>query len=193
MSKTPHLLSSRYPPSLLLPVYISAVTGIPQPSPSSAGLHQFHPHSRFLPMARKDFVLEPCVPEDLEEMIDAMIPRDERRRWLRARFLSTMGRPENRNFKITEVSTGRIAAWARWYFPYKFNAAEKAEREREEQEKEKARAEGTLQEWPLGANVEACDVKFGELARLMKKHVDLEDMYGIEVFINPSGKTITDI
>jgi hypothetical protein len=147
-------------------------------------------------MARKDFVLEPCVPEDIEEMIDvnlrafkddyfgsycfpdAMIPSDERRRWLRARFLSTMGRPENRDFKITEVSTGRIAAWARWYFPYKFNAAEKAEREREEQEKEKARAEGTLQEWPLGANVEACDVKFGELARLMKKHVDLEDMYG---------------
>ena len=147
-------------------------------------------------MARQDFVLAPCVPEDVEEMIDinlrafkddyfgnftfpdAKIAPDERRRWMRARILRTMAKPENRNFKVTEVSTGRIGAWARWYFPYRFSAEEKAEREREEQDKEKARAEGTLQEWPLGANVEACDAKFGELGRLMKKHVDLEDMYG---------------
>jgi hypothetical protein len=147
-------------------------------------------------MARQDFVLAHCVPEDIEEMIDvnlrafkddyfgnftfpdAEIRTEERRRWLRARFLRTMATPENRNFKVTEVSTGRIVAWARWYFPYTFSAEEKAEREREEQEREKARADGTLQKWPIGANVEACDVKFGELDRLMKKHVDLEDMYG---------------
>lgn len=107
----------------------------------------------------------------------AKIPIDEWRLWLRHRFLRAMSRPENRSFKVTEVSTGKIATWARWSFPYKFSEEEKAEREREEQEKKKARAEGTLKEWPSGANLEACDMKFGELSRLIKKHVNLEDMY----------------
>lgn len=113
--------------------------------------------------------------------LSEIVTDDERRRWLRARFLRFMSRPENRNFKVTEVSTGKIVAWARWYFPYKFSEEEKLERDREEQEKERARAEGTLQEWPLGANVELCNFKFGELARLMKKYVDLEDMYALSL------------
>jgi hypothetical protein len=147
-------------------------------------------------MAREDFVHAPCSPEDIEPMIDVYLTAfrddyfggvcfpgrkildDERRRWLRARFLRFMSQPESRSFKIMEVSTGKIVAWARWYFPYKFSEEEKAERERQAQEKERARAEGTLQEWPLGANVEVCNYKFGELDRLMKKYVNLENMYG---------------
>lgn len=147
-------------------------------------------------MAREDFVIALCAPEDIEEMIDvylgafkddywgsycfpdATIAVDERRRWLRARFVRLMAKPESRNFKVTEVSTGKIGAWARWYFPYKFSDEEKAQIEREEQEKEKARAEGTLQEWPLGSNLEVCDFKFAELDRLTKKYVDPENMYG---------------
>jgi hypothetical protein len=147
-------------------------------------------------MGREDFVLACCVPEDVEQMIDvnlrafkddyfgsfcfpdSSIARDERRRWLRERFLLTMTRPEIRNIKVTEVSTGRIAAWARWQYPYKFSEEEKVERERERQQKENERAKGTLQEWPLGSNVEVCDFKFGQLYYLMHKHVDPEDMYG---------------
>lgn len=147
-------------------------------------------------MAREDFIIALCAPEDIEEMIDvylgafkddyfgsycfpaATIADDEIRRWLRDRFLRLMLKPESRNFKVTEVSTGKIGAWARWYFPYKFSEEEKVQMEREGQEKEKARAEGTLQEWPLGSNSEACDLKFGKLDRLMKKYVDPENMYG---------------
>lgn len=147
-------------------------------------------------MAQDAFVLAPCLPEDVDQMAsnylsafkddyfnatcfpDSSIPKDERRRWLHARFLRTMTRPEVRNFKITEVSTGKLAAFARWHYPYKFNEEEKAEREREKQQKEKKRADGTLQEWPLGSNMEVCDLKFRELDRLMEKYVDPEDMYG---------------
>jgi hypothetical protein len=147
-------------------------------------------------MAQAAFVLAPCLPEDVEQMASnylsafkddyfntvcfpgSSIPGDERRRWLHKRFLRTMTRPEVRNFKVTEVSTGKLTAFARWHYPYQFNEEEKAERERERQQKEKERADGTLQEWPLGSNMEVCDLKFGKLDRFMEKYVDPKDMYG---------------
>lgn len=185
--------------SLLFPSVLPTIFHIPLPVRSFISLNYPFPT---LAMARDDFVLAPCSPEDIEDMIDiyfrafhddyfgsycfpaAKIPRDEWRRWLQRRFLNAMSRPENRTFKVTEAHTGKMAAWARWSFPYKFSEEEKAEREREEQEKEKAKAEGTLQEYPPGANLEACEIKFGELSRLIKKHVNLEDMYS-ECRYNP--------
>lgn len=165
-------------------------------------------------MAQQGFILAPCVSDDIEPMVDvylkafrhdyfgsycfpaSKIPIDGWRQWLSRRFSRYLSRPENRIFKATELSTGKVAAWALWSFPYKLSEQEKGEREREEQEKQKARAEGTLEgEWPPGANVEVCFTKFGELSRLMEKHWNSEDMYSEYSSLNSArtSESITDI
>jgi hypothetical protein len=76
-----------------------------------------------------NFVLSPCVPSDIEQMISvysrafendyfgsftfppSRITASEKHRWLHERFLASMSKPEIRNFKITDMSTGKIAAW----------------------------------------------------------------------------------
>lgn len=138
---------------------------------------------------RQDFVLSPCTVDDVEDMINVhynafkddyfgsfsfpkTIPEDVMRKWKTERFTKTLSKPEIRNFKITEVSTGKMAAWARWTFPYTFSEKEKLEKEREEEAKPKG-----YTEWPPGANLEICDAKFGALERLKNKYVDPETMY----------------
>jgi hypothetical protein len=147
-------------------------------------------------MAREDFVLAPCLPEDIDQMIDVYlnafkddyfgsftfprsnIPEDEMYQWLRNRFLKTLRTPEYRCFKVTEVSTGRIGAWVRWQYPHTLSEEQKAEKKREKEREEREKAEGKLQKWPRGANLEVCDIKFGWLDRMREKNVDVENMYG---------------
>jgi hypothetical protein len=127
-------------------------------------------------MAAETFTLSPCTTEDVESMVEvysrafendyfsaftfpkSTISDSEKRRWLRARFLGTLSKPDLRNFKIVETSTGRMAAWARWGFPYVFS-----EEELRMQHEEK-------DEWPEGSNLEVCDVKFGGLHEKRERH-----------------------
>jgi hypothetical protein len=62
-----------------------------------------------------------------------------------------MSQPEIRDFKIMDLSTGKMAAWARWQFPYSLSEDEKAQREREKEQRQKMPEEGTWSEWPQGS------------------------------------------
>lgn len=145
-----------------------------------------------MPSQNPNFVISPCVPSDIEQMVSvysrafandyfslftfppSKITPEEKHRWLTQRFLASLSKPEIRNFKITDASTGLIAAWGRWQFPYTFSEEEKAERE---SEKERKKKEG-VSDWPEGANLEVCDVKFGGLERMRNQYVDWENDYG---------------
>lgn len=107
----------------------------------------------------------------------SQIGPSEMKQWLHKRFLSMIIKPEYRNLKIVDTSTGNIAAWARWHFPYTFSWEEKAEKEREKEERKKR---GVLEggEWPVGANLEVCEMKFGALHRIRHELVDFENAYG---------------
>lgn len=135
-------------------------------------------------MAPQDFVLAPCVPEDVEQMIHVyekafshnhlvpyMFPQvtsEDKHEFLRLRYLRSLAKPELRVFKVTEVSTGRMAAWARWRYPYTLSEAEKAEKEQQPQQK---------REWPRGANVEVCEEKFRSYEGWLEENTNLEDTY----------------
>jgi hypothetical protein len=144
---------------------------------------------------RPDFVLSPCTLDDVEDMISVQesafaddyfsaftfpktIPASVKRHWLRERFTKIFAKPEFRNFKITETSTGKMAAWARWSFPYTFSDEQKLERKRENEQKEREKAQGGDPDWPPGSNLEICHAKFGALKRLREKYVQEDDMYG---------------
>ena len=122
-------------------------------------------------MAPDTFTLLPCTPEDVESMIQIYLSAFEndyfssftfpstidpavKHRWLRERFLGTFKKPELRNFKVVETSTGKMAAWARWGFP--------DGKKEEDAEKEK---DFDPNEWPEGANLDVCEIKFGGLHR----------------------------
>jgi hypothetical protein len=134
-------------------------------------------------MASEAFVLLPCAPEDVEAMISVYerafandyfssftfprhsITEAEKHRWLRARFLGTFSKPELRNFKIVEARTGRMAAWARWGFPYVFSEEELGEREAEKDS------------WPEGSYLEVCEVKFGGLHKKRDAYARKDETY----------------
>ena len=82
-----------------------------------------------------------------------------------------MARPETRVFKVTEASTGKIAAFARWKFPHVAATEEKEELEKSEEEKKS--------EWPVGTNIALCEEKFGMLDVWREQFVvDTESIYG---------------
>lgn len=80
--------------------------------------------------------------------------------------------------KVTDTTTGNLAAWGRWTRPYRFSAEEKAAKVKEE---EKRKAAGRSL-WPEGALEEACDAKFGALDKLKEKYVDAEQDWGEFIF-----------
>ena len=96
----------------------------------------------------------------------------EKHRWLRARFLRTFSKPEIRNFKVVESSTGRMAAWARWGFPYSSGEEELKE------EKEEGKGDFDKSEWPEGANIEVCEAKFGGLSKKRDGYIIKDETYG---------------
>ncbi|KAG0650034.1 hypothetical protein D0Z07_3877 [Hyphodiscus hymeniophilus] len=142
-------------------------------------------------MAPESFTLSPCTLDDVEAMISvymnafkndyfssftfpATISPEERYRWLRERFTGTFSKPDLRNFKIVETSTGRMAAWARWGFPHEKNEVKGEGEGQDEKEEEK---DFNKDEWPVGANLEVCEVKFGGLHRKREKYCKKEDTY----------------
>ena len=141
--------------------------------------------------SRDNFLLEPCVPEDTEEMVRVYhaafendylgsytfpktIAPEERLRWARARFLKAFASPEIRCFKIsdTAVSPPRIVAWVRWGYPHVLSAEEKARRKEEKEREEKAGGP-----WPRGANLEICEVKFGGIYGARERNVKWDSDY----------------
>jgi len=84
----------------------------------------------------------------------------EKEIWLKERFAKNFLQPEIRHFKITEASTGNLAAWSRWGFPFTLTA-EGREREREGEGEGRGKEEGKAnKKWFEGANEEVCDAFF---------------------------------
>ena len=147
-------------------------------------------------IAPPDFVLSPCTLDDLDDLIRVYeaafrndyfsiytfppdrITKEAKHRWLRDRFIDKVAQPDLRHFKITDVSTGSMAAWVRWGYPHVFTEEEKAEKARQKEEKEQLKVEGKASDWPEGAIIEVCEAKFGALHESLEKNVDLGNMYG---------------
>lgn len=149
-------------------------------------------------MAPESFTLSECTVADVPGMIQVYntsfasdymnqytFPRsaigdDEINRWLSTRFTNLFSKREVRTFKITEEHSGKLVAFLRWAFPHVLTDEEKAERAKEKAEREKMREEtGKDPNWPMGANLEVCDEKFGGLERFKEKYVDETETYGM--------------
>jgi phage portal protein BeeE len=148
------------------------------------------------------FQVSPCTLSDLNAMtyvyvqafnntfMNAMLfpPQshapDSIRTWLYPRFKKhlTQGRDEMKLFKITEVATGRLAAVARFGYPFKLTEEEQARRDEEKAQEEKAREEveketGKSVKYPEAANVEACDWYFKTLDEMREKYMKWSQDY----------------
>ena len=148
--------------------------------------------------APESFVLAPCTVDDVEGMVQVylssffgsgeplvylVLPRDqigeqEMTRWLRRRFTGYFSKREIHVFKITHVETGKLVAFARWAYPHVLTEEEQREKAAAREKEEKEKAEGRNSNWPVGANLELVDAKFGTLGKLLDKYVRPDDMYG---------------
>ncbi|KAH8594314.1 hypothetical protein B0O99DRAFT_625576 [Bisporella sp. PMI_857] len=144
-------------------------------------------------MTSENFAISLCTHNDLLEMVrvyqaawindlfnNACFPSEkidpyseEKYEWIKERQTLAMAKPENRTFKITDLETGRIAAWSRWCYPHVLSPEEKAAREAEEQRKK----DSGWSEWPPGANHEICSAKFGAIYAKRKENVDSANDY----------------
>lgn len=91
------------------------------------------------------------------------IPDTEMTRWLTSRFSSMFAKREIKAFKMTHVPTGQLAAFIRWTWPTILTPAEKEDRKREKAFRDAEKKEGRDPVWPVGANLQLCDEKFGQL------------------------------
>ncbi|CZR60970.1 uncharacterized protein PAC_10866 [Phialocephala subalpina] len=142
------------------------------------------------------FTLSECTISDVPDIIDVylaafstdyfgqfLFPRhkisdQEMLRWLTSRFSSLFSKREVHTFKITDNETGKMAAFLRWTFPHELTEKERLERDEEKKEKERVKKEtGHDPTWPVGANLEICGEKFGELERMMERYVDKKETY----------------
>ncbi|KAH6719074.1 hypothetical protein BKA61DRAFT_641252 [Leptodontidium sp. MPI-SDFR-AT-0119] len=147
-------------------------------------------------MANDQFVLSPCTVADVPGMIKVYLgafasdpfsaftfPREkisdeEMNRWLTERFTKTLTeRREMHTFKILDTSTNTLCAFLRWSYPHTLTAAEKAIRENEQKQRTEERKQGRDPMWPMGANLDVCDGKFGGLDVLRERFVDDGEMY----------------
>ncbi|ETS82603.1 hypothetical protein PFICI_04479 [Pestalotiopsis fici W106-1] len=77
------------------------------------------------------FVLSRCTPADVPQMVTAYsaaflqtnftywwpVDLEVMRRWTEARFRLRFRNPSDQHFKVADVATGQIVAWARWTVP----------------------------------------------------------------------------
>jgi hypothetical protein len=59
--------------------------------------------------------------------------------WIFERFTATFSKPGIKNFKMTHIPSGNIAAWIRWGYPHTLTDEQKAEQEKEKKRKEEAK------------------------------------------------------
>jgi hypothetical protein len=143
------------------------------------------------------FEISPCVPADLDAMIDVYInaftntymntilfppqttSKESIRTWLSHRFHKVMTRPhpEMQCFKVTEVATGKVAAWSRWGYPFTLTEEEQAVRDAEKVQDEAEKANGVTTSFPVGSNEEACKEYFGTLNIMREKYMKWDQDY----------------
>jgi GNAT superfamily N-acetyltransferase len=141
-------------------------------------------------MAPESFILSACTPADIPAMVNVNLsafandplsklamPREiigetELRRWMSQFLAAFFAKPEVHFFKVTETSTGNLAAWMRCAYPHLLSEEESQKRKAEKEQKVKA---GSF--WPKGANLEVIDAKFGTLGLLKEKYCDDSETY----------------
>ncbi|CZT50304.1 uncharacterized protein RSE6_11261 [Rhynchosporium secalis] len=163
-------------------------------------------------MANERYVLSPVTVDDIPGMIEVYLssfasdafsaytfPRDqiseeEMNRWLTRRFTRMLDRREMHTLKIIDTSTptNTQVAFFRYSSPHELTTSEKAARETEKQERDEViQRTGRDPTWPLGANVEICDGKFGGLDRMREKFVDEKEMYVAHLLcVSPSHQRL---
>ncbi|KAG9238704.1 acyl-CoA N-acyltransferase [Amylocarpus encephaloides] len=108
----------------------------------------------------------------------AAITDTEWTRWLSHRISLSLKKPNCRNYKIFDTSTGEMAGHCRLQIPYVFSDEERREmEERDKREEEQAKREGRHKIWPTGSNLEVVELKFGALDEMKKKYVDEGEDY----------------
>jgi len=85
-------------------------------------------------------------------------------------------------FKVTEVATGRLAAVARFGYPFKLTEEEQARRDEEKAQEKKALEEaeketGKSAKYPEASNVEACEWYFNTLDEMREKYMKWDQDY----------------
>jgi hypothetical protein len=137
-----------------------------------------HPTIEDIPEMTSVYVAAFSQDPDQSFIWNGIDPADKKD-WLLHRFTKTFHQPENVFYKITEKSTGRMAAWARWHFPTVLTPQKAEERRIEEEKQANKTEEERRQDWPVGANVEMCATFFDSLDGMRKKYFDKEQMYGM--------------
>jgi len=141
-------------------------------------------------MAPENFTLSNCTPDDVPSMVEVSLrafandplnqitlPREvigeaELRRWTTQFLHSLFDKPEIHFYKVTETTTGTLAAWIRCAFPHVLNEEESQKRKKEKDAKLKDKSF-----WPKGANFDGIDAKFGTLGQLKEKYCDDTQTY----------------
>lgn len=80
-------------------------------------------------------------------------------------------------FKIIEIETGKVVAWARWGYPFTLSEEEKARRGEEIREEKARDEEEKVTRFPVGANEEACVEYFGSLDVMRDKYMRWDQDY----------------
>jgi hypothetical protein len=104
--------------------------------------------------------------------LPSAVTKEAKESWLRERYIAQLAKREVHMHKVTEVATGKLAAFDRWTYPFTLTAEEKEQRE---QDKAKARNKAFF---PKGANEEAMLEFFGALDAMQVKYVREDNMYG---------------
>jgi len=156
-------------------------------------------------MPPENFILSPCTPADIPEMIKvyldafandvlgnfafprAVIGETEMRRWMTAFLTSHFAKPEMHSYKMTERNTGNMAAWMRCAFPHALTEEEKKKGKQENEEREKRDGQ-----WPKGANLEVVGAKFGTLMNLKEKYCNDAETYCESTPLKDCGEMIVN-
>lgn len=147
-----------------------------------------------------EFEISPAGPADIDGLIDVhianfgyhyfnscmfaidKITEPVFRRWLQRRWGKFFHHPEQRFFKVTETSTGKIVAWSRWGIPYHVTEEEKKRRDEVEEAESKEWVEkGELiqgTKYPVGANAEMATTYFGNFESYREKQYKPAEDYG---------------
>ncbi len=145
------------------------------------------------------FQLLPCTPSDLDAMVDVylrafatntlnqvLFPTPAcyysapTRSFFRARFerAFTQGHAELHLFKLVEVASARLVAWARWGYPFVMTDLERRRRDAQKASLEVESREAGPAGFPEGSNPEAFGVFLQAMEVMREKYVRCDEDYG---------------
>ncbi|RYO89314.1 hypothetical protein DL766_005154 [Monosporascus sp. MC13-8B] len=145
------------------------------------------------------FIMAPPTEADVDAMTDVHLEafemdrrntywwspdRAAQRAWMRRRIERKMREPGTRHFKIADVASGDLVAWARWNVPEgketAFGVAVAAETGPTTATAEVTATAQTVTDYPEGAEPELCRSFFDALYSMAKKW-DAKSMLGLSV------------